>query len=347
MSTLPGQRAIIRAEVLYNTLLYLYPRDFRRTYGRHMRQVFRDCYRAERQGGNLPRFWASMLYDVVTSAGSEHARLLIARFKRLLGMERKSLMATAQFHLQTASLSDIGLKRAVNEDNMLSVVPDNPDLMGRKGALFLVADGMGGHSCGEIASDVAITRTREAYYQDSEEDIQAALRHAIEIANAELCSRNEQEGKDKQKGMATTIVAAVLKGNTIYVANVGDSFAYVVRDDKILQLAEDHSWVAEQVRQGKMTLEVARAQGKNNVITRCLGTESEVNVYTTSEPVEDGDILVLCTDGLHGKISENEIRAITQHYGPEESAKRLIARANEEGGPDNITAVVVHVSLAA
>ncbi|GHO49396.1 PP2C family protein-serine/threonine phosphatase [Ktedonospora formicarum] len=348
MSTLPDQRGMIHAERLYSLLLYLYPQGFRRAYGHQMRQIFRDCYRDERRQGNLSRFWASLFYDVATSASSEHMQLLITRIKRLLGMERKSLMATTQFRLQTASLTDIGLKRAVNEDNMLSVLPDNPKLLERKGALFVVADGMGGHKFGDIASDIAVRGIREAYYKDPGEDIEASLRRSVQAADQEIYRRNQESGtREEGKWMATTCVVAVLKDERLYIANIGDSLAYVIRGNQILQLAENHSWVEEQVRLGTMTREVAQAQGKNNVITRCMGLNSEIEVFTTSEPIQNSDILVLCTDGLHGKVGEDEIRDITQQFGPEESTKRLIARANEEGGPDNITAVVVRISLAA
>lgn len=353
MSITPASKPSRIAESFYNTLLYLYPHQFRQEYGRHMSQVFLDCYRDKlRHNGSLARFWSSMFYDTVVSAGSEHIRTLVAQCKRLLGLEQRHALASASISLNVGSLTDIGRKRTANEDTMLSIVPKDPNIMAHKGALFVVADGMGGHMQGEVASNLAVKYIHETYYQDTNDDPQVALRHAIEVANSEICRRNDEQlgSEDKEaqkKGMGTTCVAAVLKDNVIYIANVGDSLAYIVRGNTLLQLAQDHSWVAEQVRLGKLTPEEAKNHDKRNVITRSLGYQPDTEVYTTSEPAQDGDILILCTDGLHILVDEDELLSIVQQYSPEESTQRLIARANEQGGPDNITAVVVRVSLTA
>ena len=147
--------------------------------------------------------------------------------------------------------------------------------------------------------------------------------------------------------MGTTCVAVVLQDTHVYVANAGDSFAYIMRAEQVMQIAQDHSWVAEQVQAGLLTKEQARAHEKRNVITRCLGTSPDVDVYVATETVQDGDVLLLCTDGLWSLVEEGELRSIVEQYDPQESTKRLVERANENGGPDNITAVVVRVSLAA
>jgi serine/threonine protein phosphatase PrpC len=233
-----------------------------------------------------------------------------------------------------------------------SIVPQDPQVMTRKGALFVVADGMGGHTKGDVASEMAVTLIRDAYYQDQSDEMPASLRHAVERANEAIFRLNEaqmdvkDEKEMEKKGMGTTCVAAVLKENMVYVANAGDSLVYIVRGGQVMQIAQNHSWVAEQVREGKMTQAEAEAQGKGNVITRCLGISLDLEVYAGSEQAQNGDVLVLCTDGLHGLVSEDEIRTIVEQYGSDESASRLIERANENGGPDNITAVVVRVSLA-
>ncbi len=192
------------------------------------------------------------------------------------------------------------------------------------------------------------------YYQDTNEDIASSLRTAIEQANAVTCERNEAQSieyKDDEEirpfeGMGTTCVAAVLKDSTVYVANTGDSLVYLIHAGHVQQIAENHSWSAEQVRIGKMTQIEAEAAGNSNVITRCLGIKRDVNVYVGAQQVQDKDILVLCTDGLHMQVSEDEMHTLVEQYAPEESAQRLIARANENGGPDNITAIVVRVSLS-
>jgi len=138
-----------------------------------------------------------------------------------------------------------------------------------------------------------------------------------------------------------------LRDDRVYIANVGDSLAYVIHAGQIRQIAQSHDLIAEQLRNGEITEQEAKERGpSNNKITRCLGIKPTVEVYATSEPVQNNDILVLCTDGLWSLLAEDELRAIVEQYDPQESVERLIARANESGGPDNITAVVVRVSLA-
>jgi serine/threonine protein phosphatase PrpC len=347
------QQVISRAESLYRALLFVYPPTFRRSFGQQMAQTFRDCCREELEQNKklgLARLWASMLYDLTASACLEYAKSLLAMFRRLTGLEKEYLMSSL-LSLDVASRTDIGLKRSLNEDNTTSIVPEDPQVMAKKGALFVVADGLGGHTKGDVASEMAVTLIRDAYYQDENDDILVSLRQAVERANEAIYRRNEALFPDKEemtkKGMGTTCVAAVLKENMVYVANAGDSLVYIVRGGQVLQIAEDHSWFAEQVRKGeKITRAEAEAQGKGNIIVRCLGYSLDLEVYAGSEQVQNGDVLVLCTDGLHGQVSEDEIRTIVEQYGSEESATRLIARANENGGPDNITAVVVRVSLA-
>lgn len=251
-----------------------------------------------------------------------------------------------------AAQTDIG-KRNNNEDNMSMHVPEDQQEMEQKGALFVVADGMGGHAKGEVASELAVTEIQNAYYQDSDQDIGAALKHAVERANKIIYGKNEElqllgETEHKKgQSMGTTCVAAVLRGDRVYVANAGDSLAYVIRTGEITQIAQNHDMFAEQVRKGEMSEEEAKKRGPSAVITRCLGVDPEVEIYLTSAPVQNGDVLVLCTDGLWALIEEEELRSIAEQHDPEESAQQLIKRANENGGPDNITAVVIQVALAA
>ena len=356
MNTQPlSSRQTSYAEKLYRSLLVLYPTSFRRTYECEMLQTFRDYYRdtLQREGRpGLTHLWSLVLRDLVVTACSENVRAGSSFLKRIFGLQMKEYSLMSLLTLDVASRTDIGLKRAVNEDNVISVIPEDPQTMTQKGALFVVADGMGGHTQGDVASELAVTTIRNTYYQDTSDDIATSLRKAVERANLVIVERNGEQPEPTEeikpvfKGMGTTIAAVVLKDSAAYIANAGDSLVYLIRAGQVRQLAENHSWVAEQVRTGKMTQAEADAAGNKNVITRCLGTIRDVNVYVGTEPVQDKDILVLCTDGLHMEVSEDEMRTIVEHYGPEESAQRLIARANENGGPDNITAVVVHVSLS-
>lgn len=213
--------------------------------------------------------------------------------------------------------------------------------MARKGALFIVADGMGGHAAGEVASEIAVDAVTNVYYQDDSDDAATSLLHAIKRANALIHQRAAENML--RSGMGTTCVAAVLRGSTAYIANVGDSRAYIVRGGTVRQISQDHSWVAEQVRAGLLTEEQARTHAQRNVITRCLGTQSDVDIDVFPEPLEENDALLLCSDGLSGLVSDDEIQRIVEQAVPQESVYHLIERANENGGPDNITAIVIRV----
>ncbi len=246
-----------------------------------------------------------------------------------------------QLRLDVAQLTDVGRKRPHNEDNMAYVIPKDGQVMAKKGALFIVADGMGGHAAGEVASEIAVDTVSSIYYLDENEDLALSLMNAIKRANALIHQRAAENML--RSGMGTTCVAAVLRGNMAYVANVGDSRAYLVRHGEARQVSQDHSWVEEQVRAGLLTKDQARSHAQRNVITRSLGTQSEVEVDVFSEVLEEGDTFILCSDGLSGSIGEEDLRAIVNQYMPQESVYHLVERANENGGPDNITAIVVRV----
>ncbi|MGZ3599497.1 MAG: PP2C family protein-serine/threonine phosphatase, partial [Ktedonobacterales bacterium] len=224
-------------------------------------------------------------------------------------------------------------------------VPEDQDLLRARGALFVVSDGMGDHSRGEVASELAIHSVKEAYYQDRENDIPTALVRAVEHANAAICQEN---AADKARGasrsdMGATCVAAVLHEHMLYAANVGDSRVYVLHEGRLRQITRDHSLVAQLVERGELSAAEMRTHEMRNLIYRALGfADVEVDLFT--EPVEAGDTLILCTDGLCGVVPDEELQAVVEQYGPEESVQHLIARANEAGGPDNITAIVVRVS---
>ncbi|HLX56812.1 MAG TPA: Stp1/IreP family PP2C-type Ser/Thr phosphatase [Ktedonobacteraceae bacterium] len=246
-----------------------------------------------------------------------------------------------QLRLDPAQLTDVGRKREHNEDNMAYVIPKDPQVMAMKGALFIVADGMGGHAAGEVASEIAVDTVSNAYYMDDNEDITTPLLQAIKRANLAIHQRAAENML--RSGMGTTCVAAVLRGNMAYIANVGDSRAYMVRGSQVRQITQDHSWVAEQVRAGLLTEEQARTHAQRNVITRCLGTQPDVDVDVFLEPLQENDCLILCTDGLSGLLSDEDLTRIVEQSVPQESVYHLVERANENGGPDNITAIVVRV----
>ena len=176
---------------------------------------------------------------------------------------------------------------------------------------------------------------------DDNEDVATPLLQAIKRANTAIYQRAAENML--RSGMGTTCVAAVLRGNMSYIANVGDSRAYLVRGNQVRQISQDHSWVAEQVRAGLLTEEQARTHAQRNVITRCLGTQPDVEVDVFHESLQEADCLILCTDGLSGLVSDEELLRIVEQSVPQESVYHLVERANENGGPDNITAIVVRV----
>ncbi|QBD78443.1 Stp1/IreP family PP2C-type Ser/Thr phosphatase [Ktedonosporobacter rubrisoli] len=246
-----------------------------------------------------------------------------------------------QLRLDVAQLTDVGRKRPHNEDNMAYVIPKDAQIMAKKGALFIVADGMGGHAAGEVASEIAVDTVSNVYYEDDSEDIAVSLLHAIKRANSLIHQRAAENML--RSGMGTTCVSAVLRGNMAYFANVGDSRAYLIRGGQVKQVSQDHSWVEEQVRAGLLTRDQARSHAQRNVITRSLGTQPDVEIDIFAERLEEGDSMILCSDGLSGLVDDEDLRSIVDQYVPQESVYHLVERANENGGPDNITAIVIKV----
>jgi len=331
---------------LYCLLLRCYPAPFRRIYAQEMARTFRDSYRAAIQQhgrSGVLRWWGVVFYDLVISLFIEYR----SAFKKLLNPieERQSKNYMSVTNIIFAQRTDIGLKRQLNEDSVISIQPEDQQVMERKGILFVVADGMGGHARGEVASQLAVNTIRDVYYQQESDDLAASLRLAVEQASTRIYHENMalSPQPEPDKIMATTCVAAVVQGDSLYVANVGDSRAYIVRNGQPQQVSLDHSLVAQQLREGLITKEQARDHPDRNKIYRCLGYEN-VEVDTFSEKVQAGDLLLLCTDGLSELVPEEEVVSIVQQYEPQESVQHLIERANEMGGKDNITAVVARVA---
>ncbi|HEY7834233.1 MAG TPA: Stp1/IreP family PP2C-type Ser/Thr phosphatase [Ktedonobacterales bacterium] len=248
---------------------------------------------------------------------------------------------TKILRLSAATLTDVGKRRERNQDNVTEYVPDDPDLLAERGALFVVADGMGGHAAGEIASQIAVETIREQYFLQRDEDIITALARAIEAANNAIFDHAREH--QAHGGMGTTCVLVVLAGGRAYFANIGDSRAYLLREGEFRQVTRDHSWVAEQVRAGILTEEQARTHPHRNVITRSLGTQPEITADLFIEIIHEGDRVLLCSDGLHGYVTEDDIQRVVTEQVPEDGVQRLIDMANANGGPDNITAVIVEL----
>jgi PPM family protein phosphatase len=239
--------------------------------------------------------------------------------------------------------SDQGRQRTENQDSLATPPVDlSPEELSQKGVLCLVADGIGGHRAGKAASELAARRVMEEYYRHPPGDVPGALRRAIRMANAEIFRLAQEPGYEK---MGTTIVAAVLHDETLTVAHVGDSRAYLFSQDQVHVLTRDHTWVTEQLEDGVLTQEQAEKHAQRHVLTRSLGARPEVLIDVIHTSLRPGDQLLLCSDGLWEAVDLAEIETAVEGSGPQEAAVHLVALANEHGGPDNITVIVARPDL--
>lgn len=236
--------------------------------------------------------------------------------------------------------TDVGCVRATNEDNARYILPQ--DSAASRGLLVLVADGMGGHASGEVASEIAVETVCREYFE-SKAAPEIALRKALESSNRAIYETARKDAS--KKGMGTTCTALALLNGVAISAHVGDSRLYLVRGGGIYLMSEDHSAVMELVRQGLLTPEEARHHENKNLITRALGLHPGVEVATWKEPfpLQDGDRFLLCSDGLYDLVEDEEILQGVLRCEPEQACSELINLAKQRGGHDNITVAVVHV----
>lgn len=236
--------------------------------------------------------------------------------------------------------TDLGNVRENNEDKYDFFEPTEPMLLAERGSVYAVCDGMGGHSAGQIASELALKTFLKAYYDLELPDINTALFTAVQAANALV--REVAQSIPGRRGMGTTLTAAALCEGEAHVVHVGDSRCYLVRGEVIEQVTDDHSYVMEQVRQGLLSPEEAQYSPYRNVITSSIGMEVlEPDIYRV--PLQAGDRLVLCTDGLTTHVPDDRIADVVRTHSPSAAAQRLVEMALEEGGSDNVTVVVVHI----
>ena len=243
--------------------------------------------------------------------------------------------------IEHASLTDVGVRRSHNQDDFaVHLAVDEAQWEGR-GHLFLVADGMGAHAVGEKASEQAASVVPHIYHKHTQEGPAAALRKAFVEANASIHACGQQNREFQ--GMGTTSTALVLRPEGAWVAHVGDSRIYRIRDGQVEQLTYDHSLVWEYARLKKID-PADVVDIPSNVIHRCLGPEPLVQVDVEGpHQLLPGDIYLLCSDGLSGQVSDPEIGAVVSALPPAEACRFLVDLANLRGGPDNITAIVVRV----
>jgi protein phosphatase len=244
------------------------------------------------------------------------------------------------------AVSDVGRKRKGNEDSLFV----NPEQH-----LFVVADGMGGHAAGEVASKVAVESINEfVCLTGGDEEITwpfgldenisydgNRLKTAIRYANRKVLEATRE--KSEYEGMATTVAAVLVDGDSGNIGHVGDSRVYLVRDGEISQLTSDHSWVNEQIQSGVISPDQARTHPLRNVVTRALGGKPDLQVDMQQHKARPGDILLLCSDGLTTMIADDEIATVVREAegDVDEAAQALVNSANAKGGEDNITVILI------
>ncbi len=237
--------------------------------------------------------------------------------------------------------TDLGNVRSNNEDYASSfrIAEENPSL--EKGYLLIIADGMGGHLAGEVASKMAVGTISEEYLkQASERNKEKILTLAFNSANKkilDLATANEQ-----YRGMGTTCTALAISGQTIYYAHAGDSRAYLYKNKSIIRITEDHTFVQELVKKGEITIAEADIHPQRNILTNAMGTKPGIRIDTGKciATLEQNDRLMLCSDGLYDYLTDTEIAEVMQHKSLREAADYFITEAKRRGGMDNITVVL-------
>jgi serine/threonine protein phosphatase PrpC len=259
-------------------------------------------------------------------------------------MSKPSPFRSKNILIRSAGITDTGRRRDNNEDSIL--VDDSH-------SLYIVADGMGGHNAGEVASNIAIEMTSqflvaglhiEGQAEDAfstAEPLEDLMEKSIQLANRKIL---EEAGKNEdQSGMGTTIVSMLVCKGWFVIGNVGDSRCYRFRDGQISQISEDHSWIQGMVAKGSIKKEDAKRHPQRGLLLQAMGNREIEPTFITGCPIV-GDVFVLCSDGLTEVVSNNTIGfVLNQNGSPQKTAEKLVQLANENGGPDNISVIVVKV----
>lgn len=241
--------------------------------------------------------------------------------------------------MRAYALTNVGVRRNTNQD----YVYFSEDNVGNLPNLLIVADGMGGHKAGEVASELAVNAVLQSLKENQNTDKITLIEEAIAAANSRVLEMAVSD--EKYKGMGTTIVVATLDENMLYVANVGDSRLYLIDDEGIRQITRDHSLVQEMVSIGELDKESARTHSRKNVITRAVGVEKNLMADFFEVEVKEGTRILLCSDGLTNMVEDNDINSIVNdaEESLEDVVHKLIDSANENGGLDNIAVVLAEV----
>lgn len=245
--------------------------------------------------------------------------------------------------IQLASVSDIGCQRENNEDNYAYWEPSSDEEFKRKGRLAIVADGMGGYEGGQEASRLAVETIEEVYANGAEGDPQSWLLAGFQSAHQRI--QAEASLRPMLEGMGTTCTAVALLDHLLYFAHLGDSRLYLLRGDSITRLTRDHSYVSRLVENGLIRADEAESHPQRHILTAALGAGMTITPDSPEHPIElqDGDALVLCTDGFWGLLKEAEIVQAVAEREADDACKYLVETAKERGGPDNITVQLVRI----
>lgn len=253
-------------------------------------------------------------------------------------------VSTSRLVVQAVLKTDVGKIRSENQDFGTYTTPQEEASSQAGGRLLIVADGMGGHRGGATASRLATETVKAQYLHSETGDVAAALRDALTRANARVFT--EAQSNPDLRGMGTTTSALVIRGNQGWFAHVGDSRIYLVRGGEIKQLTQDHSLVATMVREGLLTSQEAENHPRRNVLQRSIGVGEEVEIDVQGPmDVQENDVFVLCSDGLHGLVKESEIKDIAKRP-LRQAAEEFVKLALERGAPDNVTVIVARVVRA-
>jgi protein phosphatase len=245
-------------------------------------------------------------------------------------------------HVMAAMQTDPGCVRSQNEDTVAYTLAGNEDPVPGRRLLALVADGVGGHAAGEIASRIAADTVLNVYYETAGSPGEV-LRMCLNAANKAILERGRTDVNCT--GMGTTCTVLALSDSDVWLAHIGDSRAYLLRGNVLQQISEDHSLVADMVRGGTITPEEAAVSPRRNVISRALGIDETIEPFIVRDQFFVGDRFVLCSDGLTDVVDDETIRQAVMELSPTEACKALIVAALEGGGPDNVSVGVFAVEL--
>ena len=245
--------------------------------------------------------------------------------------------------VELASLTDVGCNRENNEDNYGYWEPEDDASFAALGRLAIVADGMGGHEGGQVASRIAVEIFAESYAASAEPDSQKRLLNALTEAHHRI---QRKAGEDPRLGaMGTTCTALALVDSRLYFVHVGDSRLYLLRAGKLRSLTRDHTLIARLIEKGVIRPEEAENHPQKHVLTSALGVADDIEIDFPPEPlpIQADDVLLICSDGLWGQMNLSEIQQATASQSPENACRALVQLAKERGGPDNITLQILRI----